>query len=257
MSPDGKRLVRSLEGKFEITDVESGKKLGEFGYRDDYAFFRSPDMVIGMARSGDWRAVKDFEVHEYEAATGKKLASSMASNDDRVHIGPPINQGRELVIGVEKPNLVKVWDLTARKLVREFPLTLPSREGRGSATWYGFIVSADGKWIALERGSGPPEIFRGADGKFVLELPEGMEYPSHLFVPGRDMYVAPSNITREVKTGNALDFVAYDINQKKVRAAFRGHETGFLKSAVSADGKVMATGDEAGNVLVWNLAELR
>jgi hypothetical protein len=107
------------------------------------------------------------------------------------------------------------------------------------------------------RGGAPTEILDGTTGAVVATLPGGVNPYHTTFVPGRDVYLAPSNLARAEKTGNPLDVVAYDVQRRAVVAAFRGHQKPGLKVAVSADGKVLATGDEAGDVLLWDLGQLK
>jgi WD40 repeat protein len=254
LSPDGRRLVRWGEaGDLEVVDAEGGQVLGTLQYTGDHVYFRSPDVIVAMSQSHDWSRAQKFHVRQYDAATGKDLGSFEASDDDRVHICAPVKGGRELVLGVVKANQIKVWDLTTRRLVREFPLTPP----RSAGSWSGFLASPDGTWLAFERGGTPTEVFDGTTGSVVTTLPRGLGPYNSAFVPGRDVYLAPSNLARAVKTGPRHDIVAYDLQRRAVVAAFRGHEKSYLEVAVSADGRVMATGDEAGDVLLWDLGQLQ
>jgi WD40 repeat protein len=253
LSPDGKRLVRwgGVWGP-EIVDVGSGKVLGRLSYVGDHFYYRSSDVVVVMKRSNDWRQARKFPVRQLDAATGADLGGFEGSDDDRVSICAPVKGGRELVLGVEKANRVKVWDLSTRRLVREFALAPPESVGM----WHGFLASPDGKWIAVGWGRAGTQVLDGETGSVVTTLPRGLYAYNHAFVPGRDIYLAPSNLARAVKTGPCLDIVAYDLNRRAVIAAFRGHEKPDLQIALSGDGRVMATGDEAGNVLLWDLGQL-
>jgi len=252
LSPDGKRLVRINPVSRELVDVDSGKLLGNLQSDNSSWYFQSPDVVMGMSRSGDWREAKKLIVRQYDAATGKELNSFEASDDDRVSLCAPVKAGQDLVIGVEKANRVKVWDTGSRKLVREFSLS-PAKD----ESWYGFIASPNSKWIAVRRGSGPTEIFNGATGQAAATVPAMLYMYDSAFISDPDIYLALSNIARQDTTGDPLEIAAYDVNRQKVVAAFRGHEVAGLKTAVSANGKVMATGDEKGNVLLWDLGGLK
>jgi WD40 repeat protein len=253
-SPDGKRFVRSRGlGRREIVDVDGGQVLGRLNYVADHVYFRSPDVVVAMSMSHDWSRAQKFHVRQYDAATGKELSSFEGSDDDRVHICPPVNGGRELVLYVEKANRVQVWDLSARRLVREFPLAPP----KGAGSCQGFVAGPDGKWLAVAWAGGTPtQVLDAATGSAVATLPRGLHAYHAAFAPGRDVYLTPSNLARADKTGSPLDVVAYDLQRRAVVAAFRGHQKPGLEVAVSADGKVMASGDEAGDVLLWDLGQL-
>jgi len=77
------------------------------------------------------------------------------------------------------------------------------------------------------------------------------------FMPTGSVYLCPSNHTRETKTGNSIDVVAFDATTKRFTTAFRGHEQGIIGLAVAANGKVLATSDLGGNVKIWDLSLLK
>src|SRR5207244_1841265 len=111
-------------------------------------------------------------------------------------------------------------------------------------------------------------IFKATDGAVAASLPRGVGPYNAVFCPGRDIYLTPGNLAPSDK--GPPDIVAYDINKQTFVAAFRGLEKQLAAAvftadgrvsaegvAVSADGSVLAAGDEEGNVLIWDLAQLK
>ncbi len=254
LSPDGKRMHRSIGLTQEVVDADTGKVLG-FGGSTDHSYFRSPDVIVNIQPSGDWSKAKKLKIDQYNAADGKLLDSFDASEDDRVRVAAPVNQGRETVLGLEKVNRIQVWDLVNKTLIRETSLKSP----KAGSSWWGYTVSSDGKFIAMALGTGeqPVDIFDSTSGNVVATLPRGIGWANGFFVPNRAVYISSSRIERKTYTGDGLDLAAYDVKQQQIVAVFRGHEVAHSARAVSANGKVMASGDQAGNVLIWDLAQVK
>lgn len=260
LSPEGMRVVRRCEaGTQEVAEAATGRRLADLPVVGNHVFFRNPTIIISLNRSADWQKAHPLTVREFDAITGLALGSFVTSDDDRVNVAPLINQGYELALGVERANRFQVWDLLTRKSVRQFLMTPePSPEkSQEIVSWNGFAVSPDGRWVAVRQGSLPLQIHDGITGAIVATLPVGVNGFHSVFLPDRPIYLTPSNITRADVTGTSVDVVAYDIPRKSLVGVFRGHEKPGIKVAVSADGTVLVTGDETGNVLLWNLAELR
>jgi WD40 repeat protein len=227
-----------------VVDVASGQVLGQFNEICSEVFFPSPDVVVGSHRGA---------VRQYDAANGKTLSEFQASDDGGVTHAALAKGGKEVVLGMVKTGAVRVFDLATKKLLREFPLP----GVRSNEIWFGYVVSPDGKWIAVQQGGDPVRIFDGMIGALVATLWRGSGGYESLFVPGRDIFLTPSNVTRPDKSGNPLDVVAYDVRKQVITAAFRGQERGALVVAVSADGRVLAVGNKIREVLIWDLTELK
>jgi WD40 repeat protein len=256
-SPDGKRLIRRHPST-TIIAVETGTSLGELKFGGEYVYFVSPDVVVEMNRSNDWSRPEKFLVRKCDAATGRELESFEASEDNRVSISAPINQNKELVFGMDPANKIKVYDLSTKSSLREFSLGTPDP----NSMWFGFLASPDGKWIAVQPDVvESPKIRDGKTGVEFTDLPKRLQLSirddATAFLPNRNIIMGTSQIGRKSKDDFFIDIVAYDFVKKTVVAGFQGHEVGVLVFAVSADGKVMASGDMDGNVLIWNLDQIR
>ena len=240
-SPDGMSFVRVRDLNFvEIIDVESGKKLGELGYGK--MTFRSADTVVGVLTG-------PLQVTEYEATNGKRRGSFKAP-EGFVYISAPVKQGKELFIGMPKTGSVQVWDLLGKKMVREFSLS----GAKLDQLWYGFTVSPNGKWISVRIGADPAtKIYHATNGKIAATLPRGVGPFDAAFLPNRDIYLLPCNIADK----SFLDIAAYDIDKQTFVAAFRSDKKMSATFAVSADGKVLAVGNIAGDVMIWDLTQLQ
>jgi WD40 repeat protein len=218
---------------------------------------------FSWGRSGDWRQARPFRIFHYEQPSGKSLPNLTGGEDDRVDLAAPVKQNKELVFGLPRDNKIRVFDFAQKVVVREFALSNP-REYKGPAgsgvTWSAFAVSSDGKWISakrsyLAREPDPVEIF-DATGNLAVALPaRSVQEFSVAFLRGRDVFVAPA-LTTKGTILQSNDLAAFGITQKGFIAAFRGHEKGITRVALSADGKVMATGDGNGDVCIWDLTQL-
>lgn len=261
LAPDGKRLVRYARFDAEMVDVDSGMALGkltagEFSSGVLLTWF--PTTIVGVSK-------EPLRIQELDASTRKLRGTFKGPNEGPLYLSPPVKSGKELIVGVEKTGRLQVWDVPAHKLIREIPLAGATPK----KLWYGYTVSPDGKWVAAQvEGEPAAKIFKAADGAAAASLPRGVGPYNAVFCPGRDLYLAPGNLTPSGK--GPPDILAYDINKQSFVAAFRGLEKPLAAAvftadgrvsaegvAVSADGNTLAAGDEAGNVLLWDLAPLK
>ena len=210
--------------------------------------FATPDLIVCWARSSDSRVAKPFLVKGFSAADGKESFSFTAADDDRVQV-TAFNQGKELAVAVEKANLLRIWDVTTQKLVREVKLA----DRPADLTWFWMQASADGKRFFIDGGG----IWDGVSGKQV----EALKYPfggkDAGFVPSQDVYVFASNMARPDPNGSSVEAVAYDLTRKAVFARFSGHKNPITALAIAGNGKVMATGDQSGAVKIWDLGQMK
>jgi WD40 repeat protein len=218
-------------------------------------FFRPPGLIISLTGCTDWQKAAPLTVHEFDASTGTSLGAAVASDDNRVHVRLVGKLGEQLVLGLQRADRVRVWDVPARKLVREFSLS--TEPPKGITIWDGFAASPDGHWIAVRQQDKPLSIHDATTGAVVATLPVGVCAFESLFLPDRPIYLTPSNITRADPSGTSLDVVVYDVSRKAVLAVLRGHGRPGLKLAASANGRVLVTGDEEGNILLWDLGEVK
>lgn len=262
LSPDGKRYLRSSKTVWaEVVEVDTGKVLGRLEDRPlenpDHIYFTSADVIVGLRQSGGLAKAAPLLARRYAATTGKQIDESVASDDDRVSISCPIERGRRIALAVVMAGKIRVWDLEENAVARDVTLVPPS----DADLWSGFTVSADGTRIAAQRGGGKVEIFDGTSGALVNKVVgESDTYvqPSDGFLsPDGTRYFVRSNISRPDKSMIPVDVVAYDTVAGKFTTAFRGHQKYISMLAASADGKVMATGDEAGKVMIWDLTQTK
>jgi hypothetical protein len=125
LSPNGKRLVRSLEGT-ELLDVDSRQVLAKLGGTEQM-YFRSPDVIVALTAVGfepKGGGATGLRIEQYDASA-KKASSFTAIAGGRISRRPgmqcavPLQGGRWLAVLVEDANRVKVWDLESQQLSRE------------------------------------------------------------------------------------------------------------------------------------------
>ena len=254
-SADGKWIVRGKGGQQMVADAETGANLADLPSPGAPVFFRPPGVVISLTGSTDWQKAAPLTVREFDATTGISLGSAVAATDNRVHASLVGKSAQHLVLGIQRANRVRVWDLFARTLVREFPLS--SEPPKGIVTWNGFAASPDGKWLAVRQDVKPLAIHDATTGAVVATLPAGVNAFDSLFLPDRPIYLTPSNIARADTSGTSVEVVVYDVSRKAFVAVLRGHDRPGLKLAVSGDGRTLATGDEEGNILLWDTSEIK
>jgi hypothetical protein len=195
-SPDGSRAIVMSGLGPEVVEAETGKKLGSIRLIANHIYFCAPDSIVGLVRSQDWSKAKNLNVKLFDGATGKDAGSFLAAPDDRVDVAAPVKDGRELILGLPKANSVRVCDLQTKQIVREFQ---PADPRPTSTNWDGFVASADGKWIAFQKGGDPVNVYDTTSGAVVATLPATLGPFDAAFLPGRSVYAAPSNLAREVK----------------------------------------------------------
>ena len=257
-SPDGKMVVNGqvlLAGP-QVLNADSGKVIWEMKHGGTYFCFRSPEILVVLDRYGVDKSGK-LVIHQYDAATGKDAGSFEAKSDMNFDSCPPVKQGRELFLGQSQSNLVRVWDLQERKLLREFHPANPKPPDPkwGKSLWSGFLASPDGKWLLFQSG-GDPVVYDTATGKPHIVLPKGFSAFPQAFLPGRSVYVSYQYGAAPDKSDKQFELSAFDLEKKTSIACFRGHESFASELAVSSDGKVMASVEKNGTVLLWRLADL-
>jgi hypothetical protein len=256
-SPDGKRLVRRENFGARIVEVETDTSVGDLRFSEHF-YFLSPDVLVEMHPSNDWTKAEKFKVSKYEASTGRELESFDAAEDDRVSIASPIKQNTEIVFAMPRAGKIGVSSLTTKNSVREFTYGTPDPKSFG----WGIMSSSDGKWLSVNRDiTGSTAILDGESGAEVMTIPKQLEFLNSQgrvsFLPNRNIIAGCSRLGNPPRNYAFVDMVAYDFVKKAVVATFKGHDAELERFAVSSDGRIMASGDKSGNVLIWNLEEIK
>jgi WD40 repeat protein len=242
-SPDGKLFVRIAQATgYEVVNAESGTVVATLPTGSSRFHFRSPDVLVavGVGSAGAGKN-RPLVIKEYNAATGQEKSSLDVPYSEQVDYQVGFNGGQDVAVGSGKVGRIELWNATTKKRTREISLGKPDP----NSTIY-FTLSPDGKWAVTAGG-----IVDGKTGAVVATPPSGAIF-GH-FVPGRDVYLAKL-IKTDTRTGQVNNgYHALDINKKAVVAflPFDG-----VKTAFSADGKVMVTQNNNGDLQVWDLTQL-
>jgi WD40 repeat protein len=262
LSPNGRRLVLGKGTQSDLVDVEANKVTGQIDNLSSNFAYISSDLVIASRPRGDSTPKKtSFIVKIFNATTGKEEGSFIAADDDRVSISAPFNQRREIAVGVEYSNKVRIWDVMKKELVREFevPDANPAKAPLKGRAWRHEIpVSPDGKRLVIGKLGGT-EFWWIEKG--ILNQTKGPPFSTRgVLLPSSDAFLLPSNMSRPRSEQNVgtlnIDIVAFDLGAQELIGSFRGHEIPISAFAASENGKVMATGDGEGNLKIWDLDKL-
>lgn len=254
--PDGKKALRQLKtAPNDYIDLATGQATPTKSlYAGPGWFFWGNDVLVAPTVSHVWDRPSAWELCPYDLKADKELDRVKVGKDDRTRYAAPVKQGRELVYALPREDLIRVWDMTDRKQLREFKLTggQPLQPPINHMSWTNFRVSQpDGKWVAVSRNFGAPEIFSGETGALAAAVADhGWVWE---FVPGRDLYLT---CAYTLGRNGVPDLAAFDIKTKKFVAVFRGHESQIYRLSLSEDGKTMVTGHGDGSILVWDLGKL-
>jgi RNA polymerase sigma factor (sigma-70 family) len=291
-SPDGKQLASGGNGRaVHVWDVKTGDRLPRGLESQD-------GEIYSLALSRDGRTLasgsNDGTVWLWDLARGRKLralADRHPSTLVRVALSP---DGRLVASGAGDPG-VRLHDLATGKLLRTFPTgKFPAGQVLGLA------FSPDGKLLAGAINDGKSgegntiRLWETASGKVVCEVPSVSIWVSSLAfaADGKSFYVAGTGLKHfSALTGKelggfpkgriadgfhvpftpdgrwaatALQNTArlWDLKRGKIVATFRGATDGWLKLALSPDGRylagcsmgVRALGDERDRMIqVWEL----
>ena len=242
MSPDGKLFVRNGGLSAEVIDAETGKVVSTieslWGFQ-----FRAPGSLLAYRKD---RPKPDepfaYLVRRFDPATGKAAEGFTVPVNGDMHVS--WGAAGELVVGTVKTKKVQVWDVAAKKVVREYSLPVGDR-----SVWSNFAVTPDGKRFLAGAGKGF-EVFDANTGE---SLGLGAQLSlGPLLVPGRDLVLERHTFGDE-KFKVHSGYVAYDYRQKKPVAFLPAD--GFAE-AVSDDGRVAVLTTKAGNLTVWDLTQV-
>jgi WD40 repeat protein len=243
-SPDGKLFLRYGKGSGpEIASAETGATVSTLQHPGYKYEFRSPDVLVGV-RLGEQEEPKRpnrLVIREYDAATGREKSNFDVPFESSVDVKLGLGGGGEVAVGFRKTSRVEIWNSSTQKKTRELTPT--------DASLVDFEVSPDGKWVTAARGQSH-EVFDGKTGTSVFALPIGGSVGG--FVPARDLYTA--KYIKVVDKFQVLHgYYVFDINRKEAVAILPAD--GIVR-AFSANGMVMATENDNGELRVWDLTQL-
>jgi RNA polymerase sigma factor (sigma-70 family) len=162
MLPDGKTVVSTANDRFvRIWDFATGKELQRIGPgpQADVPLPSGAIRVIGFGRmSGDLVAVSkdgkllatrfdEPEIELWEVATGKKVGTIPLGKDDFDVGGIAFAPDRKVVAMISARGAVRLWDIDAAKIERDFgmPLKLTAQILGGTQTMA--VYAPDGKTL--------------------------------------------------------------------------------------------------------------
>jgi WD40 repeat protein len=256
LSPDGRRLVVSDEqGVRSIVDVEQKKSVGKIDWLVRDWHFGSNDLLVVVHCPFSRPVDEKARIRVFDAATAAERISFVVAEKEPTHHSSPFNQGREIAIVYPDRSLIRVWDISAGKVIREMHLSVSKPAFHWSDELH---ASPDGTLLSAEIGGVGVLFWDGATGEQKAHvLPFGLTARNGAFLPGRAVYLCPSKATRADTKGATTDVVAFDVSTKQYIAVFRGHSASVTALGVSDDGKWLATGDVDGTVKLWDLGRVK
>ena len=261
-SPDGKILVAGgEEGLIEGWDLATGEALaltrGPKGSRVAVSF-------PGNGRLLAW-GVDGNSVRLWDARTGRVLSPEVGHHRE-VQFLAFTPDGHRLISG-SPDGQVCVWEVATGKALSRITTPRDSILPRSASPYAiaasGYIVSPDGKYLAVRPRDGPLLLWQTATGQYVLRLggsrfqvpaspetfPIGTSAP--VFSPNSRMVA--SGMARYNKAGVEGKVIVWELASGVVRADFAGHLGTTTVLAFSPDGRRLATGGADTTTLVWDL----
>jgi RNA polymerase sigma factor (sigma-70 family) len=250
-SPDGKTLAVQSDKKpwpYGLWDISSGKQLFSFG--EDPAYFAcmtfTPDgkTLITAGSSFNSSPPKlDHKMCFWDAATGKELQRIPmgAASAHRLAISPDGKMMAMICYGENSgtENFIRIRDLETGKEVRRLVVG-PEGDMRYSTA---LAFAPDGKTLYSAGQDEKVIAWNPHTGEELRRIGKNLMRPEALAVSPDGKTLAVSVFFEAIRL--------IDANNGQDRLPSAGHESYILYSAVSGDGRTVATGDPY-NVFVWD-----
>jgi hypothetical protein len=255
LAPDGSKYLRTGAKGPEVVGAETGAVLATLE-RGGFlrAAFSSPDAVVSLTvgEGAEPKKAGSVIVREFEARTGKVTGGFEIPTAARGKNFAFFNGAKELAVGHRSANRVEFWDLAGKKKSREVTLANPPPKPAAEAPWGNFVVSEDGKLLALERQSGN----RAFDATTGAELtPADLGDSTGSLAPNRRLYVYYKMRIDPKTSGVVKEYQAYDLTKGAVVATLPLPPDSLFHTA-SANGKVLLTERNNGELTVWDLTQI-
>lgn len=234
-APDGSSYIRYVDGGAELASAETGETVGKLPPAVAHFYgARGLTRVVTADKGGKGMYVSEVAMPGARYVTGFPVAGSHEP-------GWALSLHGQVVVQIDsRTGRVK---LSEGRTPVEFSLA-------GTADSWGEVsVSRFGGWYAGRRGN-KVEILKGRTGAVVNSFPEGVV--SGLFVTNRELFLAQG----VASAGNkplAAGLHAFHPEQKDALATLPGATS---RAGASANGKVLATEDAAGDILLWDLTQI-
>lgn len=245
-SPDGKLLLSGSYQRATLWNPASGDVVRELkghrGYVTSVAFSRDGQRIATGCED------ESLRIWTLEAATPTLSLSAGGMPVNGVAWSP---DGRLIAAAIgddmrpTRPGKVMIWDAAAGSLSKEFELHLKSATG--------VAFSADGKYLASSSIDEHVNIYNLAEDK-PLGYFAGHSRPTNAiqFYPDDETAVSISG-------GRAVgknELKIWEFSSGDEIATVEAHEAKISALAVSHNGRVIATGGQDKNVVLWNTAFL-
>jgi predicted Ser/Thr protein kinase len=239
LSPDGKTLIVNIGETLSLWDTETGKQRHETKLDSD---------AYAVEFSGDGKAVAvggPKRVTLFELPGGK-LLHEFKEPSDNIRVVWLSADGKRIG-GMENTLKVFVWDAVDGKLLKSVDLRSLSLQYKfqGIGDWY----LAPDRRTAFVCGHAI-----GQTGPVLLDLEEltarVLKTPDH--GSSIDHAVFSPDGSR-VLYGDHQNVYLYDLKADTLQKVHHHHTREIYMVALSSDGKLAASGDKNGNVIVWDL----